>query len=56
MYIIIAGGGIVGRNITKSLSKSHDIVVIDSKNPLVSKFTPDMGLSAFMETPRILAW
>ena len=30
MYIIIAGGGIVGRNITKTLSKSHDIVVIDS--------------------------
>jgi len=30
MYIIIAGGGIVGRNITKSLNKSHDIVVIDS--------------------------
>lgn len=31
MYIIIAGGGIVGRNITNALSKSHDIVVIDSK-------------------------
>lgn len=30
MYIIIAGAGIVGRNITKTLSKSHDIVVIDS--------------------------
>ena len=30
MYILIAGGGIVGRNLTKALSKSHDIVVIDS--------------------------
>lgn len=29
MYIIIAGGGIVGRNLTKALSKNHDIVVID---------------------------
>ncbi len=29
MYIIIAGGGIVGRSITKNLSKKHDIVVID---------------------------
>lgn len=30
MYIVIAGGGIVGRNITANLNKSHDIVVIDS--------------------------
>lgn len=30
MYIVVAGGGIVGRNITKALSKSHDVVVIDS--------------------------
>ncbi len=29
MYIIIAGGGIVGRGITKELSKIHDVVVID---------------------------
>ncbi|BEP29789.1 potassium channel family protein [Helicovermis profundi] len=29
MFILIAGGGIVGRNITKSLAKNHDIVVID---------------------------
>jgi len=30
MYVIVAGGGIVGRNITKQLNKNHDIVVIDS--------------------------
>lgn len=29
MYIIIAGGGIVGRGITKALSKHHDVVVIE---------------------------
>jgi trk system potassium uptake protein TrkA len=29
MYIIIAGGGIVGMSITKILSKNHDVVVIE---------------------------
>lgn len=29
MYIIIAGGGIVGSNLTKALAKRHDVVVID---------------------------
>lgn len=29
MYIVIAGGGIVGRSMTKVLSKKHDVVVID---------------------------
>ncbi len=29
MFILIAGGGIVGRGITKVLSKNHDVVVID---------------------------
>ncbi len=29
MYILIAGGGIVGSNMTKNLVKNHDVVVID---------------------------
>ena len=29
MNIIIAGGGVVGRGITKALSKNHNVVVID---------------------------
>lgn len=32
MYIVIAGGGIVGRKITEHLAKKHDVVVID-KDP-----------------------
>ena len=34
MYIIIAGGGIVGSNLTKELVENHDVVVID-KEPAV---------------------
>ena len=30
MYIVIAGGGIVGKTIVKELSKQHDVVVIES--------------------------
>lgn len=30
MYILIAGGGIVGKTITKELSKQHHVVVIES--------------------------
>lgn len=30
MYIVIAGGGIVGKTITKELSKQHHVVVIES--------------------------
>lgn len=30
MYILIAGGGIVGKTIVKELSKQHDVVVIES--------------------------
>lgn len=30
MYIVIAGGGIVGKTITRELSKQHDVVVIES--------------------------
>lgn len=29
MYIIIAGGGVVGRSVAKTLSDKHDVVVID---------------------------
>lgn len=29
MYIIIAGGGIAGRNLTKSLVQKHDVIVIE---------------------------
>lgn len=30
MYIVVAGGGIVGKTIIKELSKQHDVVVIES--------------------------
>lgn len=29
MYIVVAGGGIVGRNLIRNLSDEHDLVVID---------------------------
>ncbi len=34
MNILIAGGGIVGRNITKVLSKDHNVIVIERDKEL----------------------
>ncbi|MCF8008630.1 MAG: NAD-binding protein [Halanaerobiales bacterium] len=36
MYIIVAGGGVVGSSITKRLIRKHDVVVID-ENPKVAE-------------------
>lgn len=46
MYIIIAGGGIVGRSITKVLSKNHDVVVIDPNYDNCEKISSQYGAVA----------
>lgn len=46
MYILIAGGGIVGRSITKSLSKNHDVVVIDKDKKQCEKVYSQYGAVA----------
>ena len=33
MNILIAGGGIVGRTITKALAKEHNVIVIERARP-----------------------
>ncbi len=43
MYIIIAGGGIVGRSITRELSKNHDVVVIDPNYENCEKISAKYG-------------
>lgn len=46
MFIIIAGGGIVGRGITKILSKSHDVVVIENNFENCEKISSRYGAVA----------
>ncbi len=48
MYIVIAGGGIVGLNITKSLAKEHDVVVIDQNEQNCEKISSLYGAVAIM--------
>lgn len=43
MYIIIAGGGIVGKNITAALSKEHDIVVVEQDKALCERISSKYG-------------
>lgn len=46
MYIIVAGGGIVGRSIVKELSKTHDVVVIDKERSICEKIAASYGAVA----------
>lgn len=46
MYILIAGGGTVGRRITRELSKSHDVVVIDLDFKICEKISTKYGAVA----------
>lgn len=48
MYIIVAGGGIVGRGITKVLSQSHDVVVIDKDVNNCEKISSKYGAVAIL--------
>lgn len=43
MYIIIAGGGIVGRSMTKELVKKHDVVVIDTDQKICERIYSHYG-------------
>lgn len=46
MNILIAGGGIVGRTITKALSKDHNIIVIEKDQVLCEKIYSKYGAVA----------
>ncbi len=46
MFILIAGGGIVGRNIIKQLTKNHDVVVIDKDRAICEKIAAKLGAVA----------
>ena len=46
MYIIIAGGGIVGQGITKVLSQHHNVVVIDPDKNNCEKVSARYGVIA----------
>ena len=43
MYIIIAGGGIAGRNLTKSLVQKHDVIVIEKDQNVAEKIYSRYG-------------
>ncbi|AGB41830.1 K+ transport system, NAD-binding component [Halobacteroides halobius DSM 5150] len=43
MYIIIAGAGIVGRNLTKQLVEKHDVVVIDVDEEVCERVYSEYG-------------
>mgnify|MGYP006305468983 CR=1 FL=1 len=43
MYIIIAGGGIVGRNLTSLLVKDHDVVVVDKEQKVCERIYAEYG-------------
>ncbi|MGM0380283.1 MAG: potassium channel family protein [Bacillota bacterium] len=46
MYIVIAGAGIVGRNLTQHLSKEHDVIVIDKEKEQCEKIYSNYGAVA----------
>jgi len=46
MYIIIAGGGIVGQAIAKQLAKKHDVVIIEQNYDLCEKIASKYGAVA----------
>ncbi len=46
MYILIAGGDIVGKSITKALVKNHDVVVIDNDYANCEKIASSYGAVA----------
>ena len=46
MFVLIAGGGIVGRGITKALSKNHNVVVIDPDYDNCEKVSSKYGVIA----------
>ncbi len=46
MYILIAGGGIVGKSIAKALVKQHDVVVIDIEYENCEKIASSYGAVA----------
>ncbi|MBM7556206.1 potassium channel family protein [Halanaerobacter jeridensis] len=43
MYIVIAGGGVVGRNLTAQLVENHDVVVIDLDESVCERIYSDYG-------------
>ncbi|MFO7814596.1 MAG: NAD-binding protein [Halanaerobiales bacterium] len=43
MYIIVAGGGVVGSSITSKLIRDHDVVVIDEKQSVAEKIYAKYG-------------
>ena len=43
MYIIIAGGGVLGRTITSELVANHDVVVIDEKQEVCERIYSEYG-------------
>jgi trk system potassium uptake protein TrkA len=43
MYIIIAGGGIAGSNLTKSLVEKHDVIVIEKEQSTAEKIYSRYG-------------
>ena len=43
MYIIIAGGGIAGRNLTKNLVQKHDVIVIEKDQSVAEKIYSRYG-------------
>ncbi len=43
MYIIIAGGGVVGRNLASKLVKEHDVVVVDLKHKVCERVYSKYG-------------
>jgi trk system potassium uptake protein TrkA len=46
MHILIAGGGIVGRTITKALSKDHNVIVVERDKELCEKIYSKYGAVA----------
>jgi len=43
MYIIIAGGGIAGSNLTKNLVRKHDVIVIEKEQSVAEKIYSRYG-------------
>ncbi|PRX20620.1 trk system potassium uptake protein TrkA [Orenia metallireducens] len=43
MYIVIAGAGVVGRNLTRRLTENHDVVVIDLDREMCERVYSQYG-------------